>query len=314
MMRSVATPRRARTLCVVLLTVAALVGAASLLAQAQESGNTTIVAVGDRRINLREATERLARLVVDGELVAGDVPGRQEAATRWLRSELLIVAAKEAGFGDHPEVVRYNNEVLVQTLLQQHRESKVDAAAVAQEAERRYREERDRYLIPELRRAHYIRISKREDADALLLALRDQGLKAFRESAQKQSEDQETRLRGGDLRYFDREGRVYVWHEGKMAPTDNERRIHEDLVAAAFNLETHGEMPGEPLPIEAHWALLMLTGQRPGRTRSLEEARATLTQAIVRERRQEAYDTLISALKKRYKPQSFPERIAPIRL
>jgi len=142
-------------------------------------------------------------------------------------------------------------------------------------------------------------------ARCLLHEAREADARAFRTLARDHSLDPETRLRGGDLRYFDSEG----------APR-NERdpRVDEAIAAAAFAIEEVGGVAPEPVQVGERWSIVKLTGRRPPEHRSFEQAGPTIRLRVWRETRQQELEDFVAQLRERAGVEVNYDLLRPIRL
>ncbi|MCC7537729.1 MAG: peptidyl-prolyl cis-trans isomerase, partial [Deltaproteobacteria bacterium] len=143
---------------------------------------------------------------------------------------------------------------------------------------------------PEMRRISQIIVASRDEATRILEKARTADARAFRQLAQEHSTDRETKLRGGDVRYF---------------PQTNERRpedpeVPEPIVRATFGIENIGDVSAQPVEVgSGRWAIVKLTGRRPAEHRTLEQAEPSIRNRLWRERRQSTIDEFVADLRRR---------------
>jgi peptidyl-prolyl cis-trans isomerase C len=222
-----------------------------------------------------------------------------------IRFELLARAAERAGIGREPEVVRVGKQNAVQQLIRRDFDERVTPESVPEQDVRAYYEGHpEEFSRDELRRAAHIQLSSREDAERLLPQAREADARVFRELARDNSVDAETRLRGGDLRYFDREGGS---RNGQDTP------VHRALAAAAFGLAEVGEVAG-PVQVDERWSLVKLTGRRPPENRSFEQASPSIRLRLWRQRRQSSLEELVARLRREANVQPNYDSLRSIQL
>ena len=118
------------------------------------------------------------------------------------------------------------------------------------------------------------------------------------------SQDTETKLRGGDLLYFT--------EDGSLVGKPDDAAINLTLAKAAFKLETTGEV-SKPLDLgDGKWSVLKLTGIRPERVQTLEQASSGIRQTLWRQAREKELETLLIDLRAELKPELYPERMDAI--
>lgn len=231
---------------------------------------------------------------------------RQEALRRRVRFELLAAEALRRGYDRDAEVMDAVKKSAVQAMLKKEIDEKIKPDAISRaEVEKYYRDNLSEYERPETRRAHHMVLEKREQALALIPKAREADMAAFRELARKHSIDQQTRLRGGDLLYFDAGG----IRRGERKPS-----LDPALVKAAFALGELGEVAAEPVQIEGGWSVIKLTGRRPESKRPLKGVESGIRKRLWREKREKAIERLVADLRKKYQPQVKPELVDPIQI
>jgi len=216
---------------------------------------------------------------------------RREFLDNLIRFELLAQEAERRGYGNDPEVQRTLKQVMIQRLMKQDFEDKVKVESISEEDMRKYYDEhRDEYHKPEQVRASIILVKDRAKAERLLREIQSKAGDArfFRQTAQEQSEDNETKARGGDLRYFSR---------------PSERRADEppvpaEVATAAFELSSVGDVAANLVKAGTGNYIVKLTGKRKALDRSFDEVRRTIQNRLWRERRQAEIERFVEDLRK----------------
>lgn len=286
----------------------------SALGQPPTNHEAPVFEIGERQISVSEMHSYLLQLVEEGALRASDREARKRAATRLLDRTVLLTEARRQQLEQREDAVRALEEAAVQQLLQQTYEAAVSDGKTEAEMRKRFEAHAARFAMPELRRAHFIKVATEEEARELIETLQGHGLGAFQKAAREKSLDQETKLRGGDLRYFDPQGNVYVWDEGGLVETQRTAKIVEALATATFTIAERGQLLPQPLPLEGGFGLLILSGKREARVGTYEAASASLRQDVLRSIHREQYDQLLERLRSQHQPRTYPEKIGPIRL
>lgn len=250
-----------------------------------------------------------------------------------VRFELLAAAALSAGMAEAPIVRKTIRQNAVQQLIRTQIDERITQADVAEiDIQTYYETHPDEFNQPEMRRASHILFADLPSAQAALEEAREADARGFREMARRLSIDNDTKLRGGDLRYFNREGappgaagRAGPANSGLTAPDttsgDEETPRQVDpsvdarLVEAAFALENLGDVVSEPVAVEGgSFSIVKLTGLRAPEVRTLEMASQAIRLRLWRERRQEALDSLVQGIRERVPPTVHLERMRPIHL
>src|SRR5213075_1259441 len=108
-------------------------------------------------------------------------------------------------------------------------------------------------------------------------------------------EDEESKARGGDLTFFDKDTTVYP----------------KAVVEASFKLAEVGDV-SPPVKTDKGWVVLKLTQKRPGFNRPLAEVKHQIQQRLFRDTRTKALDTFIADLKKKTKIEYHDENLGKI--
>jgi peptidyl-prolyl cis-trans isomerase C len=205
----------------------------------------------------RSDVEREAMAQADGANAVLPEPGSEafnELLEQLIDQRLLALEARRRGLHQSDEArrrmalaeERILGNVLVETAL---------ADAVTEETIRRIYDEQIQLLtLGEEVRARHILVDARDEADALMNLL-DAG-ESFAELAVRVSQDHATRLEGGDLGYFSREG------------------ILPAFGAVAFSTG-EGEI-SDPFQTEFGWHILTVVDRRRQPPPSLESMRANI--------------------------------------
>ena len=228
----------------------------------------------------------------------------RELAKSLVDRALLAQAAERANLDERPSVQRAIDRSLVQHFVRfEYYEPALAAEIPAEQVAAYYAAHEAELNVPALARASHILVDDEDDAKALIAQLDGKGHAAFQKAAREQSLDEETKLSGGDLRLFTRQG----------LPTSGEGTpVHPALVEAAFSLDGRGALYPRPIEVGERYSVLMLTQTRPAVVQSLEEATPAIRRILRQERRQEALTALLASLEARVKPVVHPETLAPI--
>jgi peptidyl-prolyl cis-trans isomerase C len=310
-----------RRLSIAFLSLTALFALASLgLAQAGEEApaeDPEAEAVDDEARRARVLLRAGDRTLTVGEVE--DAVNEQPPFIRWryrnrealeafvdtmIRVELLSREADRQGFGGRPEVRKAVDENAVQQLTRRDIDERFAPESLPlEDVEQYFTEHPEEFNRPEMRRAAHIAVASEAEARRVLEQARGSDARAFRALARDQSLDGETRLRGGDLRFFDAEGRGRNPADTPVAP---------ELAAAAFALEASGDVVAEPVQVGERWSVLKLTGIRPAREQSLRRAEPAIRLRLSRQRRAEALQELVAELREQAGVETHPELLERI--
>ncbi|MGB8332761.1 MAG: peptidyl-prolyl cis-trans isomerase [Polyangiales bacterium] len=229
----------------------------------------------------------------------------KEFADDQVKNELYYQGAEKLGYGRDPEVTRFVDQSMVQLFIRREFEEAVTPDDVPEADVAKYYEEHpDEFRRPEMRRASHIVVASKAEAEAIIKELRSVKTTTFRALAKQKSLDTETKLRGGDLLYFTKGGNLV----GKEPP----ETVDPALVKAAFTLQKTGDL-SEPLDLgDGKWSVLELTGIRPERVQTLEQASPMIRRKLWNAEREAALSKLMTDLRTELKPEVYPERMDAI--
>jgi peptidyl-prolyl cis-trans isomerase C len=249
--------------------------------------------------------------VDDAEITVGDVQERinkqspfvrarytsnekkKEFLDSLIRFEVMANEAQRRGYDKDPEVLRVMKQQMISKFLQKDFESKLKVEDVPDADVQKYFDEHP----AEFNQKDEVRVSEvvakdKGKADkayaearalpkaAVLPATPDQ--KQFKDIVTKYSEDDDAKLRGGDLGFFDKDTTRYP----------------KPVVDAAFKLAEVGDV-APPIKTDKGWAVIRLAQRRPGFNRPLAEVKHQIQQRLFRDTRTKAMDNFVAELKKK---------------
>jgi peptidyl-prolyl cis-trans isomerase C len=235
-----------------------------------------------------------------------DQANLKELLEKTVRFALLGDEAAHRGYDKDELVLQTMKQNAVQQLMKADLDDKLTAASIPKEdIEKYYKEHIDEYMQPAVQRASHVLLASEAEAKAVIEQAKGMDLHAFRQLAREKSIDQATKQSGGDLRYFDAQGKVH----GEQAAN-----VALPIAKAVFALKTIGDVAPKPIKTDAGYSVVKLTGQRPAISRKLAEAEETIRIRLWRERRQDASEQLVKKLEAQYKPELHPELMDAIKL
>lgn len=261
--------------------------------------------VGDVTITVGELEDRIASFDALDYAHYQSIEARRQLLDDMLEFELLARQARRARLDDHANVREAVAQAAVQNLVRERFDDVITRESISnEELDAYYRAHPDEFNRPEMRRVHHIVVASRSEAEALIPQLRSADARQFRALATRHSLDDESRIRGGDLRYFDSEGR---------SPNAADPAVDRAIVHAAFALAREGDL-SEAIQVGEHWSVMRLTGIRRAQTRSVEESREMIRPRLWRERREAAIAAFLAELRGRTPVELHPERMDEIEL
>jgi len=277
--------------------------------EADEARRARVYAtVGDVRVTVGRIEDEIAQMSPFLRARYRDPAKLRELADSLVRFELLAREAERDGYGDRQVVQRSVKQAIVQNLIKTEFDERVTRESItAEEIQAYYDSHQDEFGRPAMVRASHVLLTRREEAEALLTEARAADARQFRELARRHSIDTETKLRGGDLRYFTQSGLP-------AGAREDDTPVDPAIVAAAFALREVGDVVSEPIAVGEHWSLVKLTGRRDAEQRTIEQASEGIRLRLWREKRQRAIDEFVDGLRRAHPPELHPDRMRPIRL
>ena len=253
-------------------------------------------------------TGELAQVVAridDSVITVGDVQGsinkqapfvraryaapekKKEFVDNLIRIEVMAKEAERRGYDKDPEVIRVMKQQMISRFLQKDFESKLKVEDVADaDVEKYYKEHPEAFNRPDEVRVSEIFVKDKAKADKVAReanAASRTDPKAFRELVTKYSEDEDSKSRGGDLTSFDR----------------GSTTVPRPVVEAGFSLKEVGDV-SPPVKLDNGFAILKLTGKRPGFSRPLAEVKRTIQQSLFKDLRTKSLEAFVADLRKKY--------------
>jgi len=277
-----------------------------LSAAIEKRKSTVLAEVNGKKITINdfETAARRASPMQIQEL--GTPEGKKKFLDQMIRMRLLAQKARAVGLDKDPEAVRVKKNQLASIM---HREiaSKISEDDVT-EAEMRefYDSHADNYHKPAKTRARVIMLKDRAQAKELLdrLVKDKPSQHEFRRLAQENSEDEETRLRGGDLRFFTR----------AKDRKENDPEVDEAIVQAAFSLKNDGDIYPKLIESGGGFNVLMRTGFRKPLDISFNEAKPRLKMLVFREKRRVGVEEELKKLQDKAKIEYIDNNLSLVKI
>jgi peptidyl-prolyl cis-trans isomerase C len=270
--------------------------------QSAEELKAPLAQIDDVTITLGEFQERINRQSPYIRARYTSLEQKKEFLDSLIRFEILAKEAYRRGLDKDPEVVRTMKQVMIQKLMRDEFDAKVTADTVKDADMKTYYDANSaEYVKPEEVRASAIILKNRAQADRVLLEAKgDAGKtnKGFRDLVTKYTADEETKLRGGDLRYFD------------MTTKD----LPAPVVKAAFALVNTGDVSGVVDAGTGQFYILKQTGRRKAMTKSFEDAKPQIRNKLFREQRLQAQKDFVDGLRAKAKIEVNEGNLAKVRI
>ena len=222
-----------------------------------------------------------------------------------VKNELFYQGAEKLGYARDPEVEKFLDQTIIQLFVRKEfEEAGAHDEISVEDVARYYQKHPEEFRREEMRRARHILVASEGEAKDVLAQLASNKGVPFSELAKHMSLDTETKLRGGDLLYFNEDGSLVGKPDGAA--------IDLTLAKAAFKLETTGKM-SKPLDLgDGKWSVLKLTAIRPESVQTLEQASGGIRRTLWSQRREDKLKKLLIELRAELTPEVYPERMDAI--
>ena len=256
-----------------------------------EQASQVLVKIGDEVITVGEFADRLADQSPYLRARYNSPERRREYLDNMVRFELMALEAERRGLHELPEVERTRKQVMIQQMMKEQFEDRVQLSDVTDDEIRAYYEANaEEFNKPEQVRASHIMFPKSQRAKAQQVLRqvlqKEDDVNFFRQMAEEHNTHEPTRDRFGDLRFFSRPG------EGEDAES-----VPDPVAEAAFGIEQIGKVHPQLVETEEGLHIVKLTGRRAALSRSLEEARRPIQNKLWREKREKSIDDFLARLR-----------------
>ncbi len=271
--------------------------------QSTEELKTVLAKIDDVTITLAEFQERINRQSPYIRARYTSLEQKKEFLDSLVRFEVLAKEAYRRGLDKDPEVVRTMKQVMIQKLIRDEFDVKVTADNAVSDADMKayYDANVGEYVKPEEVRVSAIIVKNKAQADRVAIEARgDAGKtnKGFRDLVMKYSADEETKLRGGDLRYMD------------LATKD----VPANVVKAAFTLYNTGDVSTAVDAGNGTFYVLKQTGRRKSVTKTFDDAKPQIRNKLFRDKRLQAQKDFVDGLRAKSKIEINEANLAKVRI
>lgn len=274
---------------------------AGAAAQTEAELDAPLATIDDVTITVGEFQERINRQSPYIRARYTSLEQKKEFLDNLVRFEILAKEALRRGLDKDPDVVRTMKQVMIQKLMKSEFEDKLKPEDIDDaEMQAFFEAHKSDYNRPEEVRVSAVILGDAKSAKKVAeLAKGDKGKsnRGFRELVTQYSVDEETKLRGGDLRYFSRET----------------TEVPKPVVEAAFALEKTGEVAG---PIEAggRFYVIKQIGHRKAVERSFEDVKRQIQNQLYRDKRTQAQKDFITKLREGAKIEIHEDNLDKVRI
>ena len=274
---------------------------AGLPGQPEADLSSVVATIDGRPITVAELQDRLNKQSPYVRARYTSLEQKKEFLDNYVRFESMAAEAQKRGYDKDAEVVRTMKQVMIQRFVREEFENRFKPDDIADEdAKKSYDEHVADYNKPEEVRVSAIIVKDKAKAqkaasEAKLPANVDN--KAFRDLVTKYSEDEETKTRGGDLRFF----------------AADSKTLPAEVVKAAFELKNQGEV-SPPVQTPSGYYVLKQTGSRKAISKSFDDVKQQIKNKLLRDKKQKAMQDFEVELKNKAKVEIHEDALAKVRV
>lgn len=224
---------------------------------------------------------------------------RKEILDQLIDLEVLAQAAAREGFASHPDVLRQTKQAMIQKFIDGTFSKQFTIDSITnEEIEAYYNEHKDEYNKPEQIRVGHILVPDKETAEKVLAAAqaKKDDAKEWKSLVATHSQDEETKIKGGDLGYF----------------SEDDTRFEASLVQAAFTLQNNGDMT--LAQTTKGWHVLRLTGRRKALKRELKDVSTQIRQKLFSDKRKLEFDRFKGEIRRQSQIEAYYQVLDKLQL
>jgi peptidyl-prolyl cis-trans isomerase C len=225
---------------------------------------------------------------------------RKELLQNLIRFEVLAQEAQKRGYDRDPDVVRFVKKRAIEEMMRKELDASLRPEDIPEtELEPYYRAHIDQFTQKEAVRVSQILVKDRAAATRIAAEARSLGPKdekGFRRLVELHSEDEDSKQRGGDLTFLERDG------QGAAG------ELPASVIEAASALTHLGEV-SSPVASEKGFHILRLTQRRAGFVRPFEEVKDRVRSLLHQERRAKKVEEWVREMRGRVKIEAFEDKL-----
>jgi peptidyl-prolyl cis-trans isomerase C len=272
--------------------------------QSAEELGAPLAKVDDVTITVGEFESRLDRQSPYIRARYTSLEQKKEFLDAMIKLEILAKEAARRGYDKDPEVVMAMKQVMIQKLMKDQFDTTVTPDSITDaEMKAYYDAHQADYVKPEEVRASAIIVKSKAQADRVAAeAAGDAGKtnKGFRDLVEKYSQDPDTKLRSGDLRYLS---------QAVVDPS-----IPKPVVDAAFNLIKIGDVSGVVDAGNGTFYVLKATGRRRAMVKTFDDAKAQIRNKLYHDKRTDSQKLFIEDLRAKAQIQVFDDNLGKVKI
>ncbi len=267
--------------------------------QAASDGSEVVAKIGDKTITMKQLDAKIQELPEPYQKSFADPEQKLEFLKNMVVTDLLYTTAQRSGLDKNPEmrkrIEEMEKQILAQSVLKQEVQDKVEVSDA--DAKLYYDANPDDFTRPERAKIAHILKATEKDAQELLKKL--QSGADFAETAKKESLDDTSKDKGGEIGFASK---------GSPVPSIGQAPEIESAVFAA----KVGDVTG-PFQSTRGWHIVKVLEKQPETKQSFEEAKQQAVSLLRREREEEKQNELIERMMSAEKVAVYDDKFIPAR-
>jgi peptidyl-prolyl cis-trans isomerase C len=221
---------------------------------------------------------------------------RRELLANLVRFEVMAREAAKRGYGRDPDVVRFVKQRAIEEMIAKELDGSFKPEDVPEaELQPYYQAHPELFTQKEAVRVSQVLVKDPETAariaaQARALAPRDE--KGFRKLVEQHSIDEDSKQRGGDLTFLEKDDRNHP----------------ATVIEAAYALDQIGQV-SDPVETDKGFHVLRLTQKRLGFLRPFEDVKRQVRTLVYQERRAKKVDEWVQQMRGRVKIEVFADKL-----
>jgi peptidyl-prolyl cis-trans isomerase C len=272
--------------------------------QSPEELNAPLATVDGVTITVGQFESRLDRMSPYIRARYTSLEQKREFLDGMVKFEVLAKEAEKRGFDKDPEVVLAMKQIMIQKLMKDQFDRTITPDSITDaELKAYYDANQADYVKPEQVRVSAIIVKSKAQADRVAAeAAGDAGKtnKGFRDLVEKYSQDPDTKLRSGDLRY------IYAGMPNPPAPAP--------VIAAALNLIKVGDVSGVVDAGNGTFYVMKATGRMRAMVKAFDDAKAQIRNKLYHDKRDDAQKQYIQDLRGKAQIQTFDANLEKVKI
>jgi peptidyl-prolyl cis-trans isomerase C len=267
-----------------------------------DTANAIIFRMGDRQLSV-DAFAKLLGPAPQRRTRQPEHERRRAFLDEVVRVEVLAERARSQGAFDGPAFERAARELQVDTMMQSlfGENGSLVAKVTDDDIRKFYDENPEEFAIPAQVRVSHVLLKTAQEAHAVLQQARGLGgdMTRFAALAREQSQDEYTRLKGGDLGYFGQAPSPTSPADVNTSASMRKKVVPIPVREAAFSLRESGEVYDRVVKSDLGFHVIALVHRREGSRYELAQVTRAIRERLEVERRTAAVDAFVGEIEKR---------------